>query len=117
MSDIKYFASFCLGQRTILTRVLTNVPPSIPVLCTAGLIPLETRFLHNPSSLHGYVGAALSSNIIHFTKVSGLQLHLRYWAGGLQAGAFSSGLLLGCTTQPSRQQHRRWRISPGTGCT
>lgn len=37
-------------------------------LGSAGLIPLETRFLHSPSSLHGYVGAALSSNIIHFTK-------------------------------------------------
>lgn len=34
-----------------------------------GLIPLETRFLHDPSQPHGYVGAALSSNVIHFTKV------------------------------------------------
>lgn len=34
-----------------------------------GLIPLETRFLHDPSQAHGYVGAALSSNVIHFTKV------------------------------------------------
>jgi len=31
-----------------------------------GLIPLESRFLHTPESTHGYVGAALSSNIIHF---------------------------------------------------
>ncbi|NHN64096.1 selenium-binding protein [Haloarcula sp. JP-Z28] len=31
-----------------------------------GLIPLEARFLHTPESTHGYVGAALSSNIIHF---------------------------------------------------
>lgn len=38
-------------------------------LGTEGLIPLEIRFLHNPESTHGYVGAALSSNIIHFTKV------------------------------------------------
>jgi selenium-binding protein 1 len=28
-----------------------------------GLIPLEVRFHHNPDSTHGYVGAALSSNI------------------------------------------------------
>ena len=34
-----------------------------------GLIPLELRFLHDPSQPHGFVGAALSSNVIHFTKV------------------------------------------------
>ena len=34
-----------------------------------GLIPLETRFLHEPSQPQGYVGAALSSNIIRFSKV------------------------------------------------
>lgn len=34
-----------------------------------GLIPLEVRFLHDPSQPHGFVGAALSSNVIHFTKV------------------------------------------------
>ena len=31
-----------------------------------GMIPLEVRFLHNPESTHGYVAAALSSNLIHF---------------------------------------------------
>ncbi|SEQ70781.1 selenium-binding protein SBP56-related protein [Natrinema salaciae] len=31
-----------------------------------GLIPLEVRFLHTPESTHGFVGAALSSNIFHF---------------------------------------------------
>ena len=31
-----------------------------------GLIPLEVRFLHSPEAVHGYVGAALSSNIFHF---------------------------------------------------
>jgi methanethiol oxidase len=30
-----------------------------------GLIPLEVRFLHEPSAPHAYVGAALSSNVIH----------------------------------------------------
>jgi selenium-binding protein 1 len=35
-----------------------------------GLIPLEARFLHTPESTHGYVGAALSSNIIHFHEES-----------------------------------------------
>ena len=33
-----------------------------------GLVPLEVRFLHEPSAPHGFVGAALSSNVIHFTR-------------------------------------------------
>ncbi len=33
-----------------------------------GLIPLEVRFHHNPDSSHGFVGAALSSNIFHWHK-------------------------------------------------
>ena len=33
-----------------------------------GLVPLEVRFLHSPESVHGYVNAALSSNIFHFWK-------------------------------------------------
>jgi len=35
-----------------------------------GLIPLEVRFHHNPDSTHGFVGAALSSNIFHWHKNS-----------------------------------------------
>ena len=33
-----------------------------------GLIPLEVRFHHNPDSTHGFVGAALSSNVFHWYK-------------------------------------------------
>jgi selenium-binding protein 1 len=33
-----------------------------------GLVPLEVRFHHDPDSSHGFVGAALSSNIIHWYK-------------------------------------------------
>ena len=33
-----------------------------------GLIPLELRFLHHPEEEQGYVGAALSSNVIRFFK-------------------------------------------------
>eukprot|EP01120_Amphizonella_sp_Union-15-10_P000746 TRINITY_DN10775_c0_g1_i1.p1 TRINITY_DN10775_c0_g1~~TRINITY_DN10775_c0_g1_i1.p1 ORF type:complete len:466 (+),score=86.27 TRINITY_DN10775_c0_g1_i1:45-1442(+) len=33
-----------------------------------GLVPLELRFLHNPDKAHGFVGAALSSNVFHFYK-------------------------------------------------
>ncbi|PSM47849.1 selenium-binding protein [Chroococcidiopsis sp. CCALA 051] len=40
-------------------------------LGTEGLIPLEVRFHHNPDSTHGYVGAALSSNIWHWHKSNG----------------------------------------------
>jgi len=33
-----------------------------------GLLPLEVRFHHHPDSTHGFVGAALSSNIWHWQK-------------------------------------------------
>ncbi|KAL6745344.1 selenium binding protein [Haematococcus lacustris] len=36
-----------------------------------GLIPLEVRFQHEPSSPHAFVGAALSSNLIHITRAQG----------------------------------------------
>jgi selenium-binding protein 1 len=36
-----------------------------------GMIPLEVRFHHNPDSTHGYVGAALSSNLWHWYKSNG----------------------------------------------
>ena len=44
-----------------------------------GMIPLELRFLHDPDATEGYVGAALSSNIIRFYKnaVSVVQLLLQ----------------------------------------
>jgi len=33
-----------------------------------GVIPLEVRFHHNPDSTHGFVGATMSSNILHWYK-------------------------------------------------
>src|SRR5438034_117446 len=36
-----------------------------------GLVPLEVRFHHNPDSTHGFVGAALSSNMWHWYKANG----------------------------------------------
>jgi methanethiol oxidase len=33
-----------------------------------GMIPLEVRFHHNPDSVHGFVGAALSSTMWHWHK-------------------------------------------------
>ena len=53
-----------------------------------GLIPLETRFLHDPTKAEGFVGAALSSNVVYFTKVPvpGLRSTCPCLvAGGLQA--------------------------------
>ncbi|KAK1256806.1 Selenium-binding protein 1 [Acorus gramineus] len=35
-----------------------------------GLLPLETRFLHDPSKDTGFVGSALSSNMVRFFKTS-----------------------------------------------
>jgi len=36
-----------------------------------GMIPLEVRFLHDPDSVHGFVGAALSSSLWHWHKPDG----------------------------------------------
>jgi selenium-binding protein 1 len=37
-------------------------------LGSEGMIPLEARFHHDPDSSHGFIGAALSSNIFHYWK-------------------------------------------------
>lgn len=34
-------------------------------------VPFQIRFLHNPDKAEGFLGAALSSNIIHFHKEEG----------------------------------------------
>jgi selenium-binding protein 1 len=36
-----------------------------------GMIPLEVRFHHNPDSVHGFVGAALSSTMWHYFQKDG----------------------------------------------
>jgi len=36
-----------------------------------GQVPLEVRFLHSPEAAHGYVGAALSSNLFHLSRRDG----------------------------------------------
>ena len=40
-------------------------------LGTEGLIPLEIRWLHDPDAEQGFVGAALSSNLIRFSRQNG----------------------------------------------
>ncbi|KAJ4723086.1 Selenium-binding protein [Melia azedarach] len=61
-------------------------------LGNTGLIPLEIRFLHDPSKAVGFVGATLSSNMIRFFKTEdGSWSHevaasvkpLKVWVGGL----------------------------------
>jgi hypothetical protein len=42
-----------------------------PRALAAGMIPLETRFMHDPDSCHAFVGAALSSNVIACTVDKG----------------------------------------------
>ena len=37
----------------------------------AGLVPLEVRWLHDPDAESGFVGAALSSTIMHFERENG----------------------------------------------
>ncbi|XP_043721850.1 selenium-binding protein 2-like [Telopea speciosissima] len=39
-------------------------------LGNTGLLPLETRFLHDPSKDTGFVGCALSSNVVRFFKTA-----------------------------------------------
>lgn len=46
---------------------LTNPPRTHRPTCYYTLLP-QARFKHEPSSPHGFVGAALSSNVIHITK-------------------------------------------------
>lgn len=36
-----------------------------------GLVPLEIRFHHDPASTHGFIGAALASNVWHWHKPNG----------------------------------------------
>jgi selenium-binding protein 1 len=36
-----------------------------------GMIPLEVRMMHNPEETQGYVGAALSSNVVRFYEENG----------------------------------------------
>ena len=52
-----------LGQVGRCDELLTDSVP-VPSPPTP-----QVRFLHDPSKAHGFVGAALSSNVIHFTKV------------------------------------------------
>jgi methanethiol oxidase len=51
-----------LGERTLQQTI---------DLGERGLVPLEIRFLHDPSAKEGFVGVALSSNVWHFSRDKG----------------------------------------------
>ncbi|NDH25912.1 MAG: hypothetical protein EBY35_06800 [Rhodobacteraceae bacterium] len=64
--------SSCHDDAAISRKYLLVPEKRVPVetmyLGEDGLIPLEVKFLHDPDSTHGFCGAALSSNVIHFWK-------------------------------------------------
>ena len=45
-----------------------KVPIETMYLGEDGLLPLEVKFHHDPDSTHGFCGAALSSNVIHWWR-------------------------------------------------
>ena len=52
-----------------------------------GLIPLEIRFLHDPTATEGYVGCALSSTVFRFFKTQ-VNSHKTFWWWSLKTGAW-----------------------------
>ena len=60
------FYSCCLI--TLYVLQLTHQSLNPPNTRPTPIHPVQVRFLHEPTKAHGFVGAALSSNVIHFTK-------------------------------------------------
>jgi len=56
----RYLHFWNWSEKTLLKSVDLGVE--------SGLIPLEVRFLHDPSKAHGFVGVALSSTIVHIYR-------------------------------------------------
>lgn len=69
--DLEEVGHLKYGRRIHLWDFSAKVPKQTFYLGEDGLIPLEVRFHHNPESTHGFCGAALSSNIIHWWKDGG----------------------------------------------
>ena len=61
-----------------------------------GLIPLELRFKHDPTSADGFVGAALSSNVLHIHKVRSLRLNIDALTTFCPAPCYSFGSGINC---------------------
>jgi len=66
--DLEEVGLLKYGREIHLWDFAKRTPKQTFYLGEDGLIPLEVRFHHDPESSHGFVGAALSANIIHWWK-------------------------------------------------
>ena len=66
--DLEEVGHLKYGRRLHIWDFEKKRPIQTMYLGEDGLIPLEVKFLHNPNSCHGFCGAALSANVIHFWK-------------------------------------------------
>lgn len=66
--DLEHVGKLIYGREIHLWDFEKKEPRQSFYLGEDGLVPLEVRFHHDPDSSHGFVGAALSSNIIHWWK-------------------------------------------------
>ena len=66
--DLEEVGHLKYGRRLHIWDFEKKRPIQTMYLGEDGLIPLEVKFLHNPNSCHGFCGAALSANVIHFWR-------------------------------------------------
>ena len=66
--DLEEVGHLKYGRRLHIWNFKEKKPVETMYLGEDGLIPLEVKFMHDPDSSHGFCGAALSSNVIHFWK-------------------------------------------------
>ncbi|KAG1700429.1 Methanethiol oxidase [Nymphon striatum] len=66
--DLEEVGHLKYGREIHLWDFEKKEPMQTMYLGEDGLVPLEVRFHHDPDSTHGFVGAALSANIIHWWK-------------------------------------------------
>jgi selenium-binding protein 1 len=69
--DIADVAGGRYGQRLHFWNLEDRTLEQTVDLGERGLLPLEVRWLHNPESDEGFVGAALSSNMFHWSRSNG----------------------------------------------
>ena len=66
--DLEEVGHLKYGRRLHFWDFEAKKPVETMYLGEDGLIPLEVKFHHNPDSTHGFCGAALSANVIHFWR-------------------------------------------------
>jgi selenium-binding protein 1 len=66
--DLEEVGHLKYGRRLHVWDFEKKEPVETMYLGEDGLVPLEVKFLHDPNSSHGFCGAALSTNVIHFWK-------------------------------------------------